>query len=121
MYNALHHTRLMTYAGKCKALSTAYNDGELEEYRQLDTTRYTMRVVYVWQRLQDGTWQYVEHNVQPYDMDEAEMDRLRHDEERAVAYAMDKANRKETWSKWMRTDWLRALRAADDDNLEVVE
>lgn len=80
-----------------------------------------MRVVYVWQRLQDGTWQYVEHDVQPYDMDEAEMDRLRHDEERAVAYAMDKANRQETWSKWMRTDWLRALRAADDDNLEVVE
>lgn len=121
MYNALHHTRLMTYAGKCKALSTAYNDGELEEYRQLDTTKYTMRVVYVWQRLQDGTWQYVEHDVQPYDMDEAEMDRLRHDEERAVAYAMDKANRQETWSKWMRTDWIRALRAADDDNLEVVE
>lgn len=121
MYGALHHTRLMTYAGKCKALSTAYDGGELEEYKQLDTTRYTMRVVYVWQRLDDGSWAYCEHAAQPYDIDEAEMDRLRHDEERAVAYAMDAANRMESWSHWMRTDWVRALRDADEDDVEVVE
>lgn len=114
MYGALHHTRLMTYAGKCKALSTAYDGGELEEYKQLDTTRYTMRVVYVWQRLDDGSWAYCEHDVQPYDMDIAELDRLRHDEERAVAYAMEAAARQESWSEWMRTDWVRALRDADD-------
>ena len=114
MYGALHHTRLMTYAGKCKALSTAYDGGELEEYKQLDTTRYTMRVVYVWQRLQDGSWAYCEHDAQPYDMDEAEADKLRRDEERAVAYAMAAAARQESWSEWMRTDWVRALRDADD-------
>lgn len=121
MYGALHHTRLMTYAGQCKALSTAYDGGELEEYKQLDTTRYTMRVVYVWSRLDDGSWAYCEHDAQPYDMDIAEMDRLRHDEERAVAYAMDAANRMESWSHWMRTDWVRALRDADASELEVVE
>lgn len=121
MYGALHHTRLMTYAGKCKALSTAYDGGELEEYKELDTTRYTMRVVYVWSRLDDGSWTYCEHDVQLYDMDEAEMDRLRRDEERAVAYAMDAANRMESWSHWMRTDWVRALRDADEDDVEVVE
>lgn len=121
MYGALHHARLMTYAGKCKALSTAYDGGELEEYKELDTTRYTMRVVYVWSRLDDGSWAYCEHDAQPYDMDEAEMDRLRHDEERAVAYAMDAANRMESWSHWMRTDWVRALRDADEDDVEVIE
>lgn len=121
MYGALHHTRLMTYAGKCKALSTAYDGGELEEYKQLDTTRYTMRVVYVWQRLDDGSWAYCEHDAQPYDMDMAELDRLRHDEERAVAYAMAAAARQESWSEWMRTDWVRALRDADPDELEVAE
>lgn len=121
MYGALHHTRLMTYAGKCKALSTAYDGGELEEYKQLDTTRYTMRVVYVWQRLDDGSWAYCEHDAQPYDMDETELDRLRHDEERAVAYAMEAAARQESWSEWMRTDWVRALRDADPDELEVAE
>lgn len=121
MYGALHHTRLMTYAGKCKALSTAYDGGELEEYKQLDTTRYTMRVVYVWQRLDDGSWAYCEHDTQPYDMDAAELDRLRHDEERAVAYAMEAAARQESWSEWMRTDWVRALRDADPEELEVAE
>lgn len=121
MYNALHHTRLMTYAGKCKALSTAYDGGELDQYREMDTTRYVMRVVYVWQRLDDGSWAYCEHDVQQYDMDEAEMDKLRHDEERAVAYAMEQANRQESWSRWMRTDWARALRDAGGDELEVVE
>ena len=54
-------------------------------------------------------------------MDDAEMDRLRRDEERAVAYAMDAANRMESWSHWMRTDWVRALRDTDEDDVEVVE
>lgn len=121
MYEALHHTRLMTYAGKCKTLSTAYDGGELDEYRKLDTTKYTMRVVYVWSRLDDGSWAYCEHDAQPYDMDAAEMDRLRHDEERAVAYAMEQADRQASWSYWMRTDWVRALRDADESDLEVIE
>ena len=121
MYNALHHTRLMTYAGACKELSAAYDDGALDKYKVLDTTRYVMRVVYVWQRLDDGSWAYCEHDAQPYDMDEVELDKLRRDEERAVSYAMAQADRQASWSQWMRTDWVRALRDADDDDLEVIE
>lgn len=121
MYTALHHTRVMTFAGKCKALSAEYDLGHLDQYRQLDTTRYTMRVVYVWQRLDDGSWSYIEHDVQPYDMDAAEIEQLVHDEQRAVAYALEAANRQDSWSHWMRTDWVRALRDADLDELEVVE
>ena len=121
MYTALHHTRLMTYAGRCKKLSAEYDAGKIDKYRQTDTTLYTMRVVYVWQRLDDGSWAYCEHDAQPYDMDEAEMDKLRRDEERAVAYAMEAANREASWSYWMKTDWVRALRDADPDELEVVE
>lgn len=121
MYTALHHTRLMDYAGRCKQLSAAYDDGQLAEYEQLDTVRYTMRVVYVWQRLDDGSWSYVEHDAQPYDMDEAEADKLRRDEARAVAYALAAADRQDSWSRWMRTDWVRELRAADAADLEVVE
>ena len=121
MFQALYHTRLLTYAGAVKEQSAKYDDGQLDQYRRLDTTRYVMRVVYVWQRLDDGSWAYCEHDAQPYDMDEAEMDKLRRDEERAVAYAMEVANREASWSHWMKTDWVRALRDADPAELEVIE
>lgn len=120
MYTALHHTRTMTYAGRCKDLRKEYDLGHLEKYEEIDTVRYTMRVVYIWQRLQDG-WQYAEHDIQPYDMDDAEMDRLRRDEKRAVAYAMDKAQRADKLDMFFRKSWVRAFRALDDEEIEVVE
>lgn len=109
MYTALHHTRTMTYAGMCKALRNDYLRGRLERYTEIDATRYTMRVVYLWQRVSDG-WRYAEHDMQPYDMDAAELDKLRRDEERAVTYAMAAAKRadKIAWIHqiaWSRIGW----------------
>lgn len=105
MYQALYHTHTMTYAGRCKQLRRDYLVGKLERYEQIDTTKYTMRVVYVWHRLHGS---YAEHDMQPYDMDAAELERLRRDEERAVAYAMERAKRA-TELEWLyKTDWMRA-------------
>lgn len=116
MYDALHHTRTMTYAGKCKELREAYLKSKLERFEEIDTVKYTVRVVYVWQRIMDsGAWQYVEHDAQPYSLDEAEAARLIRDEERAVAYAME-AGKRATGLDWLfKTSWARA----DWDNVEV--
>lgn len=120
MYAALHHTRVMTYAGECKRLRKEYDLGHLEKYEEIDTVRYTMRVVYCWQRIADG-WGYVEHDAQPYDMDAAELDRLARDEQRAVAVAMETAARHADWDRWLRTDWVREFARIDDADLEVIE
>ena len=34
---------------------------------------------------------------------------------------LEAAARLDSWSEWMRTDWVRALRDADPDELEVAE
>lgn len=146
MYAALHHSRLITYSGLCKELRDGYKAGKLERFEQIDTTVYTMRVVYVWQRVMDADaqaaaadraaqadrpiapraeplteWQYVEWDVQPYSMDAAELARLQRDEQRAQALALDVAARRDSWQTWLSTDWVRAIAAADEDELEVLE
>lgn len=114
MYYALHHTRIMTYAGRCKQLRQDYECGKLEAYAEIDTTRYTMRVVYIWQRIADaGTWQYAEHDVQPYDMDAAEIARLQRDEDRLAAYAIDRATREDKLDWLYKTHWVRSIQDMD--------
>lgn len=127
MYEALHHSRLITYSGLCKELRDDFKAGKLERFEQIDTTVYTMRVVYIWQRVMDANakepsdWQYVEYDVQPYSMDAAELARLQRDEQRAQTLALDVASRREGWQTWLATDWVRAIAAADEDELEVLE
>lgn len=121
MYHALHHTRIMTYAGRCKTLRQAYECGQLERYAEIDTTRYTMRVVYIWQRIADAsihTWQYVEHDTQPYDMDAAEIARLQRDQDRLTAYALAAAERADKLDWIHRTRWVREF--ADMDDVEML-
>lgn len=119
MYTALHHTRTMTYAGRCKELRREYELGHLEQYEEIDTVRYTMRVVYIWQQLTNGKWSYAEHDAQPYDMDEAEAARLVRDEQRAVAIAMEAAQRADKLDHFLKTSWVREFR--DLDSVEVIE
>lgn len=121
MYAALHHTRTMTYAGQCKALREEYQRGRLRQYEELDATKYTMRVVYVWQRTMDA---YTEHDVQRYDMDAEELDRLHRDEKRLADYACEQAKRSSELQHLFATAWAREfarLDAAEWDNMEVVE
>lgn len=118
MYTALHHTRTMTYAGRCKELRREYELGHLEQYEEIDTVRYTMRVVYIWQQITNGKWNYVEHDAQPYDMDEAEAARLVRDEQRAVAVAMEAAQRADKLDHFLKTSWVREFR--DLDAVEVI-
>lgn len=117
MYEALHHTRVMTYAGRCKDLREEYQRGRLKQYEELDTTRYTMRVVYVWQRAADA---YTEHDRQEYDMDAAELEKLQRDEKRLAQYACEQAKRSSELDWLFRTSWARAI-LDDDDDMEVVE
>lgn len=121
MYAALHHTRTMTYSGKCKELRDEYQRGRLRDYEQLDTTKYSMRVVYVWQRTMDA---YTEHDVQRYDMDAAELERLHRDEKRLADYACEQAKRSSELSHLFATAWAREFQRLDEeewDSLEVVE
>ena len=117
MYEALHHTRAMTYAGRCKDLRDEYQRGRLKQYEELDTTRYTMRVVYVWQRAADA---YTEHARQEYDMDAAELEKLQRDEKRLAQYACEQAKRSSELDWLFRTSWARAI-LDDDADMEVVE
>lgn len=117
MYKALHHTRTMTYAGECKRLKAEYDNNGLKDYRMIDTVKYTMRVVYIWQHIANGEWGYNEHDVQPYDMTEEELQRLRNDEERAVAYAMDTAKRRKDIDLFLAQSWAREFIETDDEVL----
>lgn len=114
-YAALHKTHIMTYAGRCKQLRKDYLAGHLAKYEQLDTTRYVWRVVYIWQRIADADPDYVEHDVQPYDMDAAEIARLQRDEQRLADYAIQRAERADGWAEWARTDWARRIDAELDE------
>lgn len=117
MYTALHHTRTMTYAGRAKELRNDYVAGRLAAYEELDTVRYTQRVVYVWQRTADA---YAEHSRQAYNMDDAELERLQRDEARLTAYALNKAQRAENWQEWLAVDWAR-IRPDEWERIEVVD
>lgn len=117
-YRALHHARMMEFAGCCADLRDKYNTGGLAEYEQVDTVKYTLRVVYVYSRVSQA---YDVHDIQPYDMDAEELARLQADEARLGAYACQQANSAEGWRDWLRTDWVRALRDADPDEIEVIE
>ena len=105
-YRALHHARMMEYAGRCADLRDKYQAGGLAEYEEIDTVRYTLRVVYVYSRLAQA---YDVHDIQPYNMDEAELARLQADEARLGAYACAQANSAEGWREWLRTSWVREL------------
>lgn len=121
MYAALHHTRTMTYSGRCKELRDEYQRGRLRDYTELDTTKYTMRVVYVWQRTMDA---YTEHDVQRYDMDAEELERLHRDEKRLADYACAQAKRKSELHHLFATAWVRELEKMDEKdwlNVEVIE
>lgn len=121
MYAALHHTRTMTYAGQCKALREEYQRGRLHKYEELDTTKYTMRVVYVWQRTADA---YTEYDVQRYDMDAAELERLHRDERRLADYACEQAKITSELSHLFATSWVRELQRMSEEewlNVEVIE
>lgn len=115
-YHALHHARLLEYAGRCRALRDDFKAGKLLAYEATDTVVYTLKVVYIWSRIDRA---YSVNDIQPYSMTQAELDKLKRDEGRLIAYAMEQANRLEGWLVWLNTDWVRALRDADD--LEVVE
>lgn len=117
-YAALHHSRLLTYFGKPKDLRTDYQCGRLAKYEETDTTRYTMRVVYVWQAL---TAKYDEREVQSYDMDAAELERLQRDERKLQAMAMEKAKRATELDELFRTSWVREFAKVDDADLEVID
>lgn len=118
MYTALHHTRTMAYAGRCKQLRTEYIEGRLAAWEEIDATRYTMRVVYVWQRTADA---YAEHDAQAYQMDAAELARLQRDSDRLAAYAIDTANRAATWAQQLDQRWTRGMLYDWDDGSHVPE
>ena len=145
-YAALHHSRLLTYFGKPKDLRTDYQCGRLAKYEETDTTRYTMRVTYIWQRLVDAAakaadadralqrdhaiaarkmptkeWRYVEKSSEPYDMDAAELARLQRDERKLQAMAMEKAKRATELDELFRTSWVREFAKVDDADMEVVD
>lgn len=117
-YAALKHARLMEYGGECKDLLDKFKAGELSAYEQLDATEYTLRVIYVYNRIAQA---YSVHEIQQFDMDAAELARLQANEERLAAYAISKAERAQEWKDWLRTDWVRELLAKNMDDLEVIE
>ena len=116
-YRALHHARMMEFAGRCADLRDKYQGGGLAEYEEIDTVRYTLRVVYVYSRVSQA---YDVHDIRPYDMDEAELARLQADEARLGAYACQQANSAEGWREWLRTDWVRAMEQAAPWEIEVL-
>lgn len=105
-YRALHHARVLEFAGRCADLRDKYQTGNLSEFEEIDTVRYTLRVVYVYSRVSQA---YDVHDIQPYDMDSAELARLQADEARLGAYACAQANSEEGWREWLRTSWVREL------------
>lgn len=116
-YRALHHARMMEFAGRCADLRDKYQGGGLAEYEEIDTVRYTLRVVYVYSRVSQA---YDVHDIRPYNMDEAELARLQADEARLGAYACAQANSAEGWREWLRTDWVRAMEQAAPWEIEVL-
>ena len=116
-YRALHHARMMEFAGCCAVLRDKYQTGGLAEYEEIDTVRYTLRVVYVYSRVSQA---YDVQDIQPYDMDEVELARLQADEARLGAYACAQANSAEGWREWLRTDWVRAFEQAAPWEVEVL-
>lgn len=116
-YRALHHARMMEFVGRCADLRDQYQGGGLAEFEEIDTVRYTLRVVYVYSRVSQA---YDVHDIQPYNMDEAELARLQADEARLGAYACAQANSAEGWREWLRTDWVRAMEQAAPWEIEVL-
>lgn len=117
-YAALHHTRMLTYFGQCRVLRDEYEEGKLAKYEELDTVRYTMRVVYIWQRVANS---YDVHDAQPYDMDAAELERLHRDEKRLAQYACEQAKRSSELSELFRTSWVKEIERMDWHDIEVIE
>lgn len=145
-YAALHHTRMLTYFGRCRDLRDQYECGKLSQYEELDTVRYTMRVVYIWQRVADTTyaaaaadkaaqsfrplaprpfpkrsWSYAEHSREPYEMDAEELERLHRDEKRLAQYACEQAKRQSELSHLFATSWVREIERMDWQEIEVIE
>ena len=117
-YAALQHTRMLTSFGRCRDLRDQYEDGKLSQYEELDTVRYTMRVVYIWQRVANS---YDVHDAQAYDMDAAELERLQRDERKLQAMAMEKAKRATELDELFRTSWVREFAKVDDADMEVID
>lgn len=104
MYRALHHTRLMTYAGLAADLRTQYQNGELSRYEESDQTKYVWRVVYAWQRL---AGEYMELEAQPYDSSVETVETVENRiEQQRIDRALDLANAAEfikfqaKWKGW---------------------
>lgn len=104
MYKALHHTRLMTYAGLAADLRTCYNNGELSAYEETDKTKYVWRVVYAWHALAS---EYIESNAQPYDAAVETVENYQNRlEQQRIDRALDIANANEfiqfqaKWKGW---------------------
>lgn len=117
-YATLHHTRMLTYFGRCRELRDQYEDSKLSKYEELDTVRYTMRVVYIWQRVANS---YDVHDTQAYDMDAAELERLHRDEKRLAQYACEQAKRSSELSHLFATSWVREIERMDWHDIEVIE
>lgn len=86
MYNALHRTRLITYAGACKKLRVDYKAGKLDKFKETDETEYVWRVIYKWQR---ETEKYVEHDVQKYDAKAEAEKRVQKQENKRIEAAIE--------------------------------
>lgn len=54
-YNALKGKRLIVYSGLFKEAMTLFKSGELDEYKEKDTTKYVYAIMYNW-----GNKKYVE-------------------------------------------------------------
>lgn len=145
-YKALHHTRMLTFFGRCRELREEYENDKLQQYAELDTVRYTMRVVYIWQRIADTTyaaaaadhaaqsmrplaprpypkriWAYAEHRREHYDMDAAELERMHRDEKRLAQYACEQAKRSSELSHLFASSWVREIERMDWHEIEVIE
>ncbi len=105
MYQALKHTRLMTYAGRCKELRDAYVRGELSQYDELETTVYAYRVVYMWFLLTDGKGVYVEDSVEAYDEEADKQQRtasyIARQEDQDLLRAFERAQREKGWARFL--------------------
>ncbi len=122
MYKGLKGIRLMTYAGRCRDLRDAYARGDLAEYDELDSTKYTYRVVYIWQRLADGAGVYIEDSVEPYDAEEDKAQRALDAEKRREAKAMQEAyefaQREKNWERFLALETWANIRDWDGRMLD---
>lgn len=107
MYNALYHTRLLTYAGRCKELKADYDAGLLDKYEATDQTEYIYRVVYLWQYAVNATTGeadaggYVEDVILPYTQKERQTKKERQ-EAKLKADLLQLARDKEKLREWRR-------------------